>query len=187
MTICLIRHGRPTVSIREQINGNQVLDFIERYNAARIAEDSIPPETLITVVQNANVIFTSNLNRAINSATIIQPQVQAISKSIFREIDCWRNFSTNVKLSALSWGIIRSILWKLKIPPVNESPNAIQQRAKQGAELLIQNYHHYGSVVLIAHGGINTFIAKELMLQGWQGSQKINNQHWGYTKYSLVH
>ncbi|BAY86449.1 hypothetical protein NIES267_59570 [Calothrix parasitica NIES-267] len=185
MTIYLIRHGKPTVSLRENVKGNQFLEFVKRYDAAGIASDSIPPENLIAVVQKAKVIYTSNLNRTIHSARILQPQVQPISNSIFREINCWRNFSANTKLSALSWAIISRLLWELKIPPITESPVATRHRAKQAAELLIQEYHNHGSVVLIAHGGINTFIAKELRFLGWQGSRNPNNQHWGCTKYCL--
>lgn len=185
MAIYLVRHGKPTVSIKEKVRGNQFLDFVKRYDAAGIASESIPPENLIAVVQNANTVFTSNLNRTIHSARILQPQVQPTSNSIFREINCWRNFSTNIKLSALGWAIISRLLWESKIPPIAESPVATGHRAKQAAELLIQEYHNNGSVVLIAHGGINTFIAKELRLSGWQGSRNLNNQHWGCTEYRI--
>ncbi|MGB6297745.1 MAG: hypothetical protein WBF90_16400 [Rivularia sp. (in: cyanobacteria)] len=88
MSIYLIRHGKPTVSIKEKVRGNQFLDFMKRYDAAGIASESIPPEDLIAVVQKAKVIFTSNLNRTIDSARILQPQIQPISNSIFREINC---------------------------------------------------------------------------------------------------
>ncbi|MEL6456817.1 MAG: phosphoglycerate mutase family protein [Cyanobacteria bacterium J06621_15] len=175
MAIHLVRHGKPTVSLQEKVNRNRFLDFLKRYDAAGITSESIPPENLIAVVQNANIVFTSNLNRTIHSAKILQPQVQPISNSVFREINCWRNFSTNIKLSALNWAIISRLLWELKISPIFESPVDTRQRAKQAAELLIQEYHHHGSVVLIAHGGINTFIAKQLRLLGWQGSRNLNN------------
>lgn len=186
MSIYLIRHGKPTISLQQKVKGNQFLEFLKRYDAAGIASDSIPPQNLTAIVQNANTVFTSNLNRTIDSARILQPQVQPTSNSIFREINCWRNFSTTIKLSALGWAIISRLLWELKIHPIAESPVATRQRAKQAAELLIQEYHNNGSVVLIAHGGINTFIAKELRLSGWQGSRNLNNQHWGCTKYSLA-
>ena len=186
MGIYLVRHGKPTVSLQEKIHGNQFLDFLKRYDTAGIARESIPPENLVAVVQNANIVFTSNLNRTIHSAKILQPQVQPISNSIFREINCWRNFSTSIKLSALSWAIISRLLWELRISPIVESPVATRKRAKQAAELLIGEHHNHGSVVLIAHGGINTFIAKELRLLGWQGSRNPNNQHWGCTEYRML-
>lgn len=186
MSIFLVRHGKPTISLQEKVQGNKFLDFLKRYDGAGIASDSIPPENLIAVAQNANVIFTSNVNRTIHSARILQPRVQLTINSIFREIDCWRNFSTSMKLSALSWVIISYLLWRLKIYPIAESPDATRQRAKQAAELLIQNYHDYGSVVLVAHGGINSSIAKELRLLGWQGSRNLNYRHWGCTEYSLA-
>ncbi|MEM8719890.1 MAG: histidine phosphatase family protein [Cyanobacteria bacterium P01_G01_bin.39] len=161
------------------------MNFVERYEAAGIAKDSISPANIAAIVQKANVVFTSNSNRTIDSATILQPQVKPINSAIFRQIDCWRAFSTNIEISALSWGILGQILWRLKIPPIAESPNAVKQRAKQAAELLIQNNQPYSSIVLVAHGGINSFIAKELILLGWQDSRNINGQHWGCTKYSL--
>lgn len=169
--------------MQEKVKGNQFLNFVERYDAAGIAEDSIPPENLVAIVQNANVIFTSNLNRTIDSASILQPQVKPISNAIFREINCWRAFPTEIEFSALNWAIICNILWRFKIPPIAESLNAVKQRAKQAAKLLIQ--YQSGSIVLVAHGGINTFIARELRLLGWQSYRNINNQHWGCTEYSL--
>ena len=110
MGIYLVRHGKPTVSLNEKIQGNKFLDFVKRYNTAGIARESVPPENLVAVVQNADIVFTSTLNRTIHSAKILQPQVQPISNSIFREINCWRNFSTSIKLSALSWAIISRLL-----------------------------------------------------------------------------
>lgn len=39
------------------------------------------------------------------------------------------------------------------------------------------------SIVLVAHGGINKLIAKELRLRGWQGPRLPQSQHWGCTTY----
>ena len=35
MTIYLVRHGKPTVSLQEKVNGDKFLDFLKRYDAAR--------------------------------------------------------------------------------------------------------------------------------------------------------
>ena len=113
MTFSLIRHGKPTVSLQEKVKGNQFLDFVERYDAAGIAKSSIPPDNIVAIAQTANVIFTSDLNRAIHSAIILQPQVQPISNAIFRENNCWRNFSTKIEVSAIGWAVLCQILWRL--------------------------------------------------------------------------
>ena len=39
------------------------------------------------------------------------------------------------------------------------------------------------SIVLVAHGGINKMIAKELRSRGWQGPRLPRSQHWGCTTY----
>ena len=39
------------------------------------------------------------------------------------------------------------------------------------------------SIVLVAHGGINKLIAKELRSRGWQGPRLPRSQHWGCTTY----
>ena len=39
------------------------------------------------------------------------------------------------------------------------------------------------SIVLVAHGGINRLIAKELRSRGWQGPRLPRSQHWGCTTY----
>ncbi|MGB3766021.1 MAG: histidine phosphatase family protein [Phormidesmis sp.] len=39
------------------------------------------------------------------------------------------------------------------------------------------------SIVLVAHGGINKLIAKELRLRGWRGPRLPRSRHWGCTTY----
>ncbi|MEL6163669.1 MAG: hypothetical protein AAFR37_07880, partial [Cyanobacteria bacterium J06628_3] len=61
--------------------------------------------------------------------------------------------------------IISRLLWELKISPIFESPVDTRQRAKQAAELLIQEYHHHGSVVLIAQPKADSLILVEKFRQ----------------------
>ena len=178
-----MRHGKPTVSLQEKISGNQFRSFVERYNAAKITSNSKPSGYTLNLIQDAKFIFTSDLARTIDSARILDHHIQPISKTIFRELNCWLHFPTDIKLSAFTWVIISRILWEIGYHQDCESPKQARQRAKKATELLIEQHQCTGSVLLIAHGGINILIATHLRKMGWRGPRNPDGSHWGITTY----
>ena len=63
-SITLIRHGPPVVSLSQRVPGNQFRRFVERYDAARIAQRALPPLAVQQVVAEANVVFASKSDLA---------------------------------------------------------------------------------------------------------------------------
>ncbi|MFK8182406.1 MAG: histidine phosphatase family protein [Phormidesmis sp.] len=186
-SITLIRHGPPAVSLRQRVGGHQFRQFVERYDAARIAQRALPPLAVRQVVANADVVFASNRPRATHTAELLGVPVPPVVDSQFREIEFPVDFPRHLRFSALTWSAIALALWRLGYTSRSESLARSRQRAQLAADTLegqlARPSCEIGSVVLVAHAGINRLIAKELRRRGWRGRTLPNSQHWGCTTY----
>ncbi len=187
-SITLIRHGPPAVSLRQKVRGHQFRQFVERYDAAKIVGRSLPPSAVIQVVASADIVFASNRPRAMHTAELLGIVTPAVIAPQFREIEFPVDFPRHFRFSALTWSAIALILWRLGYASRSETLKCTRARAHEAADLLenqiLENQiKESQSVVLVAHGGINKLIAKELRRRGWRGPRLPYSRHWGCTTY----
>ncbi len=204
-SITLIRHGPPTVSLRQRVRGHQFRQFVERYDAAEIDQRAFPPLSVQQLVAGASVVFASHRPRALHTtakllgADELQRKGQAISLEgfaiaplidpRFREIEFPVDFPRHFKFSAFTWSVIALVLWRMGYSSRSESLANSRARARLAADMLERSLERppvgssTRSVVLVAHGGINRLIAKELRKRGWNGPRMPHSQHWGCTTY----
>ncbi|NEP16854.1 MAG: histidine phosphatase family protein [Leptolyngbya sp. SIO4C1] len=184
-SITLIRHGPPTVSLRTRITGQEFCAFVKRYEAAKIRRQALPPRSVAQTMHRANLVFSSHRPRALHTTKLLQPPVPPIVDERFREIEFPVHLPLPLPLrcSALTWTALAVLLWRLGYSPGCESLNLARQRARAVAELLTAKADCAGPVVLVAHGGINRLIAKELRRLGWRGPRLPRSRHWGCTTY----
>ncbi|MEL6939759.1 MAG: histidine phosphatase family protein [Cyanobacteria bacterium J06598_1] len=181
-TITLIRHGPPAVSLRQRISGYQFRQFVERYDAAKIERQALPPSSAQQAIAQAARVFASNRPRAMHTAELLGAPQPHLVDPRFREIEFPVDFPSHFRFSALTWTIIALTLWRLGYSAQCEPCWQAKQRARRAADTL-ENHTDLGSVVLVAHGGINRLIAKELRHRGWQGPRLPRSRHWGCTTY----
>lgn len=189
-SITLIRHGPPAVSLRQKVSGHQFRAFVERYDAARILRRSLPPLVAAQIVEAADVVFASSRPRAVHTAELLGATALTRIDPQFREIEFPVDFPQYFRFSALMWSALALGLWRLGYTSRSESLVQSKARAKTATDLLEQQLPDVEqqlpdvrSVVLVAHGGINRLIAKELRRRGWRGPRLPHSQHWGCTTY----
>ena len=183
-TITLIRHGPPAVSLRQRVAGHQFRQFVERYDAAKIKHQAAPPAEVVQLIAQADQIFASHRPRAVHTAELLGAPTLHIVDPQFREVEFPVDFSRRFRFSALTWTVIALTLWRLGYSAQCESFVTAKQRASHAADTLTEQTRQ-GSVVLVAHGGINRLIAKELRARGWEGPRLPRSEHWGCTTYRL--
>ncbi|MEO0759466.1 MAG: histidine phosphatase family protein [Cyanobacteria bacterium J06648_16] len=184
-SITLIRHGPPTVSLKTRIRGSDFRIFVERYEAAKISLRAVPPESVKRVMNRAAKVYASDRPRALHTAELLGAPRPPIVDPRFREIEFPVDFPIYLRLPALAWTALALLIWRLGYSPRCESSVAAKQRARIVAHLLVQAADRTGPIVLVAHGGINRLIAKELRRSGWHGPRLPHSRHWGCTTYSL--
>lgn len=182
-SITLIRHGPPAVSLRQSVRGHQFRLFVERYDAAKVAQQALPPLAVRRVMAKADRVFSSNRPRAMHTAELLGMPVAPVIDPQFREIEFPVDFSRHLRLSALTWSVIALMLWRLGYhSSCGETLAHSRARARLAADLL-ERQSQLGSVVLVAHCGINGLIADELRRRGWHGPRLPHSRHWGCTTY----
>ena len=188
LSITLVRHGKPTVSLSEWIAGRSLPSFIDRYNQAGISGNSNPPEATILAVQGATLAFTSDYRRTIETAEQLK-LVDPIPDPQFREVNCWINYPSSLPIPVWVWLLLTRVLWPLNLIAAPETYEQAQQRAAQAAQLLSAKAKIYQHLVLVGHGGFNTLISRELRKMGWQGLKQPQLSHWAASTYhcSLEH
>lgn len=196
------------MSILQRVQGHQFRQFIERYDAARIACQAMPPAQVRRIVAQADLVLASHRPRAIHTAELLGAPAILLVDPRFREIEFPVDFpywiAGRYRFSALAWTAIALALWRLGYGKRCESFAIAQQRARHAADLLesqllgdpdetasptaeltasqtrLPKPH---SIVLVAHGGINKLISKELRNRGWRGPRLPHSRHWGCTTY----
>lgn len=181
-TITLIRHGPPAVSLRQRVRGHLFRQFVASYDAARIERRALPPLAAKQVIEQADWVFASSRPRAVHTAQLLGAPVLHRVDAQFREIEFPVDFPRHFRFSALTWSAIAITLWRLGYSAHGESFAYAKRRAKAAADVL-EGQTASGKVVLVAHGGINKLISKELRRRGWQGPRLPRSQHWGCTTY----
>ena len=210
------------MSILQRVPGNQFRQFIERYDAAKIDRQALPPLRVQQVVAKADLVLASHRPRAMHTAELLGAPTLAMVDPRFREIefpvDFPGRFPKRFQFSALTWTIMALTLWRLGYGTGCESFAIAKQRASTAVDLLehalgvdinrvstssllekpsgsqiifndslpVKSLNHLptaDSIVLVAHGGINKLIAKELRYRGWQGPRLPRSRHWGCTTY----
>ena len=181
-SITLIRHGPPAVSLTQRVRGHQFRQFIERYDAAKIERRARPPKAAKRAIAQADWVFASHRPRATHTAELLGVPDRPIIDPQFREIEFPVDFPQQFQLSAITWTIIALTLWRLGYSKRCESLALARARARS-AEDRLEHKTEAGSVVLVAHGGIDKLIAKELRRRGWKGPRLPYSWHWGCTTY----
>ena len=196
MQIILVRHGRPLFS-DNAIRASQFGDCLQNYNSAPLDPASPPPTQLIELAQHCGKVFCSDLSRSRLSAQWLLASGNEREHAIFREMELpYANFPSP-KLSPYTWIIVFRVLWLLGYKRKCESARAARQRAvfaarylQHEAQQLIHLDSAHGaepslsrSMMLVGHGLLNRFIAKQLRKDGWHGPTSIGSQFWAYSVF----
>lgn len=180
MKIVLIRHGKPQLSKLQPIKARNMPDWIDAYNQADIDYNTVPTESALNEAKQCNFIITSQLKRATHSAKILQHPTPHLSDALFQEFDLPYRHISFIKLPPEIWAAIFRITWFLGFSLNAESYYEAKLRASSAADNLIKYAKQHGSVLLVGHGFMNKYIAKELTKRGWNNTKKANHSHWGY-------
>jgi broad specificity phosphatase PhoE len=184
MRIILLRHGKTSLSPWPWIKAGELGRWIDAYNSAGIVDRS-PPSTAMAVAGQCKVIVTSDLLRSVESGRALGSGGLMISVGLFREAGLPYGSTAFFRMPPYIWALLFRIVWAFGFTTNGESVHAFRKRARSAASFLISLARKHNSVLLVGHGLINGYIARELSCAGWQGPGKANIRHWGHTTYTL--
>lgn len=183
MKIVLIRHGKPDVELRGWFKASELKQLVSKYNASAIM-DQPPPATILNLKQSGKV-FCSDLQRSIQSAQLLGLANQLEADPLFCEASIPHFNSGRLCLPIPVWVVIIRVLWLLGYSQNGESLKSFRRRAKMAADRLVLSAKQHGSVLLVGHGVLNYFIARELRRLKWQAPKHHRHHHWAMNCYTF--
>jgi broad specificity phosphatase PhoE len=187
MKIVLLRHGKPDMPVFGKLNASEMCQWIQSYNSVSIDQKLPPSANVSEMAANCKAVVCSDLPRSIESADILKAKAGhvIISDVIFREMDLpYANWNL-LRLPPAIWIAMFRTLWFLGFSSQYESYYAARRRAIIGAQRLKKLAAEHESVLLVGHGLLNRFVAKELLSTGWEGPATPGKQYWEFGVYEF--
>jgi len=184
MRIILLRHGKTSLQPWPWIKAGELGHWIDAYNAAGIREIA-PTAAAMAITRQCKVIVSSDLLRSMESGRALGSGKPIISDGMFREAGLPYSAVTFLKMPPYVWAVTFRVAWALGFKENGESIYTFRERIRNAADRLISLAHKHDSVLLVGHGLINRYLARELLSSGWQGPGKTKIRHWGHTTYTF--
>jgi broad specificity phosphatase PhoE len=180
--LILARHGRPDVDRTVRIDWRGYVDWWAGYDLAGLADGQAPPDGLLEEVRGANVIFTSTLRRAIETAEAAGPGRSLQSDPIFVEAPLPPPRMPG-RWKPGQWGVMARTSWWLGRSGGAESREDAEQRAIRAVERLVSEAEKGHTVALFAHGWFNRMMRPVLKASGWKEVYDGGDTYWSHRRF----
>jgi len=186
MRIVLLRHGKPDVPEFGKLSACEIHLWIKSYNAAGLKTDHSPSRKAVEMAKLCNTIVCSDLPRSVESARALGVEKTSHVEPMFREMGLPYASFPSPKFSPSIWAALFRVLWFFGYASNSESLREARVRAAKGASRLKELAARNGSVLLVGHGFVNKFIAKELLSNGWHGPASPGKKYWEFGVYEYA-
>ena len=181
MEIFILRHGKPDFELKGMVKANDLHLIAKNYNCSGVTD--YPPQHKIEPLLDCNVVVCSDLARSIQSAELLGVRSIHLTDSMFRESDIPYFSSGSITLPLSIWMLLLRILWFFGYSRNGESLADAKIRSRVATQQLVELARRHGKVLLVGHGMINHLIARELLVNGWDGPRNPGKRYWQYGIY----
>lgn len=183
-SITIARHGQPDADRTVRIDWQGYEHWWKGYDAAGLAPGQSPPPELVRAAADANVVFSSSLPRAIETAQAAAPSRNLVIDPDFVEAPLPPPQMIGV-LKPGTWGVYARIFWWFGSSRGLETRREAELRAERAADKLVIAAET-GNVVLCAHGWFNRMLRPPLRRRGWKCVQDGGDTYWSSRRYERI-
>ena len=177
-TIWLVRHGKPALSRKTRVTWQEFRDWWRLYDEGGIKPGQKPPKKVIALAQDADIVLSSPLRRAIESAELAAGRSPDLILPGLVEAALPSPPLGPVKMRPKSWGTAARICWYLGYSDGFESHREARARA-DAVCLQLEDCAANGRTVYVSgHGWFNRMIKGSLMARGWKCKSQNGDLHW---------
>lgn len=183
--IITVRHGRPDLARDMRITSAQYGEWWAQYDASGLHADERPPQALIDFAAKANLVLSSSLPRAVETAAWATGGAREVpADPLYMEAPLPPPPVPFIKLRPGTWGVVSRTFWILGYAPEGvESHMASWGRVREITGRLA-DFAREGDVVLCAHGFLNWMIDRRLRKEGWARIDRAGRNHfWSWRVY----
>jgi broad specificity phosphatase PhoE len=183
MRIVLIRHGKPDLPPVGRLRANEIPRWISTYDAAGVQAGHPPTDDALRMAGGCDTVVCSDLPRSVQSADALGVTEVARIEPVFRETGLPFSDRPWPRLAPRVWAGWFRVLWLFGYASNAESVTEARHRAADAARRLGDLARSGGPVLLVGHGFMNWFIARELRAMGWRGPARPGMGYWEYGVY----
>ena len=184
MEIILLRHGKPDIELKGNLNASKFKQLAVEYSQSGIQD--IPSEQLKKCF-DYHYVVCSDLTRSTESAEKLNLKNIHVSDALYRETDIPHFDKSFFSLPVIVWLILLRVMWVFGFSKNGESFSQAKIRSKQAAEKLILLAQENEKIVVVGHGLVNYLMGKQLRKNVWQASQRRGKSYCGLSKYKKSH
>lgn len=179
-TIILVRHGKPALSRKARMDWRGYREWWGRYDEGGLQEAQKIPKKVQAWADRADLIISSPLRRAIESAQRVTGRQPDIIDPGLVEAALPSPHFGPLRVRPKTWGTFARIWWYLGWSDGMESHRDARLRANKVAEKL-ENHAAGGKIVFVtAHGWFNRMVKGSLMARGWTCVSQNGDLHWNH-------
>jgi broad specificity phosphatase PhoE len=181
-SIVLARHGEPALSRRIKLDARAYDRWWAAYEAGGILPGQTPPEELLQIARDADVIFASTRLRAIETARALGQPFREDALFVEAPLPAPRT-PAFIRLGPKAWGVITRFLWYFGHNAGQESRGEAWVRARRAADRLSGEAEAGRDVLLVAHGWFNGMVGVELTRRGWRCVKDRGFKYWSARRF----
>lgn len=182
--IIISRHGRPALNrdAGPKLAWADYVDWWAKYEAGPLEEGQAPPDRLMQIVKDADVVFASSRLRAQQTAAMALPHKPAGHDPVFNEAPLPPPKLKGFKALPKTWNVLARTAWLAGHHLGDETSAEARLRARIAA-LRLHEASAQGKVYLAAHGWFNRMLRPELRRLGWICVEDGGDRYWSYRVY----
>jgi broad specificity phosphatase PhoE len=183
--IVLARHGEPALSRKIRLTSKGYRAWWAKYEEGGILAGQTPPAGLLQMAREADVIFASTRQRAVETAEAVAGGKLFVRDPVFIEAPLPPPpLPDFIRMSPRHWGFFTRVCWwYFNYHEDVESRAQAEVRAGLVAERLIASATAGEKVLVLAHGFFNTMIGIELKKRGWALVDGRGHRYWSAKRY----
>jgi len=181
--IIIARHGKPALSRKVKLTWREYRAWWKKYDEGGLAENQKVPKRLKAWTRKADVVISSSLLRAIESAELASGRAPDFTYDELMEAALPSPALGPLKFRPKSWGTYARIVWFCGWSDGMESHREARARANAMCDTLA-NHAAGGKIVYVsAHGWFNRMLKGSLMKRGWNCMTQNGDLHWSHRRF----
>lgn len=166
--IILVRHGRSGHVHTGWIDAAGFQRWRDAYDAAGLAPGELPPPALQRLATQAGAVVASDLPRARASAELLVPGAEIATSALLREVEQPAPPFGDARAPLAVWALAIGLRKAYGALRGEAPPAAVQRRAGEAAEWLVELAAQRGSVLAVTHAWLREVLAQALADRGWR-------------------
>ncbi|MGB0907247.1 MAG: histidine phosphatase family protein [Maricaulaceae bacterium] len=184
--IILVRHGKPALSRKVRLTWGGYRDWWKQYDIGGLQLEQKIPVKVKALGEKADVVISSPLRRAIESAELLRDKEPDVIWDDLIEAALPPPHLGGLKFRPKTWGTWSRICWFVGFSDGMESHGEARRRVEGVCDKLDVEAVDGKLVLITAHGWINRMIKGSLVKRDWKCTSQNGDLHWNFRRFERI-